>query len=101
MASGQRAYQTERPDRLFVEGKELFGLKNYSGCIDKLAAYKQQATDADLIQEADYMLACSAYEQGRPNAAELLKSYLEVYPSSRHADEVAFLIGSTYFGEGW
>ena len=53
MASGQRAYQTERPDRLFVEGKELFGLKNYSGCIDKLAAYKQQATDADLIQEAD------------------------------------------------
>ena len=55
VASGQRAYQTEGPDRLFVEGKELFSLKNYSGCIDKLSAYKQQATDADLIQEADYM----------------------------------------------
>ena len=101
VASGQRAYQTEGPNRLFVEGKELFNLKNYSGCIDKLSAYKQQATDADLIQEADYMLVAAAYEQGRPNAAELLENYLAVYPASRHADEVAFLIGSTYFGEGW
>ena len=101
VASGQRAYQTEGPNRLFVEGKELFSLKNYSGCIDKLSAYKLQATDADLIQEADYMLVAAAYEQGRSNAAELLESYLEAYPASRHADEVAFLIGSTYFGEGW
>ena len=99
VAFAQRAYQMESPDRLFVEGKELFSLKNYSGCIDKLSAYKLQATDADLVQEADYMLVAAAYEQGRPNAVELLENYLEVYPTSRHADEVAFLIGSTYFGE--
>ena len=68
MASGQRSYQFDAPNRLFVEGKELFSLKNYSGCIDKLEAYKQHSTDADLIQEADYMLVYSAYEQGRPNA---------------------------------
>ena len=74
VAFAQRAYQMESPDRLFVEGKELFSLKNYSGCIDKLSAYKQQATDADLIQEADYMLVAAAYEQGRPNAKELLQS---------------------------
>ena len=61
VASGQRAYQTEGPNRLFVEGKELFSLKNYSGCIDKLSAYKLQAMDADLIQEADYMLVAAAY----------------------------------------
>ena len=93
MASGQRSYQFDAPNRLFVEGKELFSLKNYSGCIDKLEAYKQHSTDADLIQEADYMLVYSAYEQGRPNAVELLKDYLDVYPASRHADEVNFLIG--------
>lgn len=40
MASGQRSYQFDAPNRLFVEGKELFSLKNYSGCIDKLEAYK-------------------------------------------------------------
>lgn len=100
MASGQRSYQFDAPNRLFVEGKELFSLKNYSGCIDKLEAYKQHSTDVDLIQEADYMLVYSAYEQGCPNAALLLKDYLDVYPASRHADEVNFLIGSAHFGQG-
>lgn len=100
MASGQRSYQFDASNRLFVEGKELFSLKNYSGCIDKLEAYKQHSTDVDLIQEADYMLVYSAYEQGRPNAVELLKDYLDVYPASRHADEVNFLIGSAHFGQG-
>ena len=100
MASGQRSYQFDAPNRLFVEGKELFSLKNYSGCIDKLEGYKQHSTDADLIQEADYMLVYSAYEQGRLNAVELLKDYLDVYPASRHADEVNFLIGSAHFGQG-
>ena len=69
VAYGQRSYQFDAPDRLFVEGKELFSLKNYAGCIDKLEAYKQHSTNADLIQEADYMLVYAAYEQGRPNAA--------------------------------
>lgn len=100
IANGQRSYQFEAPDRLFVEGKDLFGLKNYPGCIDKLEAYKLHAKDADLIQEADYMLVYSAYEQGRAHAAELLKDYLETYPASRHSDEVNFLIGSTHFSKG-
>ena len=45
VANGQRSYQYNAPDRLFVEGKELFELKNYAGCIDKLEAYKQKAWD--------------------------------------------------------
>lgn len=100
LANGQRSYQFDAPDRLFVEGKELFSLKNYTGCIDKLQAYKQHATDADLIQEADYMLVTAAYEQGRPDAAELLKDYLEANPSSRHSDEVCFRIASAHFSRG-
>lgn len=78
----------------------MFNMQNYSGCIDKLEAYKQHATDADLIQEADFLLVCSAFEQGRPNAGELLHGYLELYPDSRHADEVCFRIGSVHFGRG-
>lgn len=46
VAYGQRSYQFDAPNRLFVEGKELFSLKNYAGCIDKLEAYKQHSTDA-------------------------------------------------------
>lgn len=97
LANGQRSYQLEAPNRLFIEGKELFSLKNYAGCIDKLEAYKQQSTDADLIQEADYMLVYAAFEQGSHHADLLLKNYLDTYPTSRHSDEIAFLIGSVHF----
>ncbi len=100
VVSGQRSHKFETPERLFTEGKELFDLKNYSGCIDKLTAYKQTAKDADLVQEADYMMVCAAFEQGQKNADELLKGYLEDYPSSRHSDEVCFFIGTTHFGRG-
>lgn len=95
--TGQRSYQFETPERLFVEGKELFNLKNYPGTIDKLEAFKKQSTNADLIQEADYMLAYAAFEQGRKHTELLLKDYLDTYPDSRHADEVNFLIGSVHF----
>ena len=100
VANGQRTYQMEAPNRLFVEGKEMFNLKDYTGCMDKLEAYKLHATDADLIQEADYMLAYSAFEQGLVEALDELETYWYQYPDSRHADEVAFLIGSAYFGDG-
>ncbi len=98
VASGQRSYQFIAPDRLFTEGRELFELKNYAGAIDKLEAYKKQAANADLIQEADYMLACAAFEQGRPGADLVLKEYLDTYPDSRHANEIQFFIGSVHFG---
>lgn len=98
LATGQRSYQYESPDRLFNEGKELFELKNYSGAIDKLEAYKLQAKNADAVQEADYMLVSAAFEQGRPQADLLLKEYLDTYPDSRHSDEISYMIGSIHFG---
>lgn len=98
-AIGQRAYQFESPDRLFIEGKELFELKNYTGAIDKLEAYRQQSKNADLIQEADFMLVSAAFEQGRPDVDLQLKEYLDTYPDSRHTDEVSYFIGSVHFGQ--
>ena len=97
LANGQRSYQFSSADRLFVEGRDLFELKDYAGCIDKLDAFKKHSKDADLIQEADFMLACSAFEQGLPEALELLEDFLDAYPSTRHADEISFLVGSAYF----
>ena len=96
-ATGQRSYQFDSPERLFVEGKEMFILKNYPGCMDKLEAYKKQAKDADLIQESDYMLACAAFEQGKENAPDVLKEYMEKYPDTRHGDEIHYLIASSHF----
>ena len=42
-ATGQRSHQFESPERLFVEGKEMFVLRNYPGCTDKLEAFKKQS----------------------------------------------------------
>ena len=98
--SGQRSFQFEAADRLFSEGKDFFELKNYAACMDKLEACKKVTTDCDLIQEADYMLAFIAFEQGKTDAVEILEVYLEMYPDSRHSDEARLLIGSGYFERG-
>jgi TolA-binding protein len=97
VASGQRSYQFDSADRFFLEGKDFFELKNYAGCTDKLEAYKKVAADGDLLQEADYMLAFIAFEQGNVDAVEILESYLKQYPDSRHGDEICLLIGTCYF----
>ena len=96
---GQRSYQFEAPDRLFYEAKEFFELQNYPGCIDKLEAYKKQSADNNLISEADYMLAYIAFEQGRVDALEILISFLDKYPDTRHRNEICFLIGSACFAD--
>ena len=95
----QRSYQFDSVNRLYNEGKELFVLKNYAGCMDKMEAYKSVSTDADLIQEADYLLACSAYEQNLPSAMDGLLHYLDKYPDTHHAAKIHYLIGSTYFSK--
>lgn len=98
-AIGQRTYQFESPNRLFIEGKELFELKNYAGAIDKLQAFKQQPIDTDSRQEADYMIASAFFQQGRGEADLVLKDFLDTYPDTRHADEINFMIGSVHFGK--
>jgi TolA-binding protein len=97
----QRSYQQEEADRLFYEGRELFDLRNYPGCEDKLKAWKEAGTARrDLVQEADYMLVCIAYEQGREDAAGRLERFLKSYPDTQHGDEVCFLLGSAFFAKG-
>lgn len=99
-AYGQRDYQYVASDRLFVEGKGLFNLKNYTGCIDKMQAFKAEAKDADLIQEADFLLVACAFEQGREDADLLLKEFVDTYPDTRHEAEVNFMIASVHFDRG-
>jgi TolA-binding protein len=99
LANGQRSYQFESSDRLFLEGKAFFELRDYPACTDKLDTYKAQSTNHDLIQEADYMLAYIAFEQGHENAAEILEAFVDSYPDTRHRNEICFLLGSAHFAE--
>jgi TolA-binding protein len=99
-ASGQRSYRFESPDRLFHEGKTFFELRDYPGCVDKLKTFKAQTTEGSLVQEADYMLAYIAFEQGQSTSMDVLERFLTTYPDSRHRDEVCFLLGSAWFEQG-
>ena len=99
--SAQRTARYVAPERLFLDGKEMFDMKNYSGAIDKLSEYKkQEKANADLSQEADFLIACCAYNQGLPQAAEMLKEYVGAYPDNRHEHEANYYIGSLHFGKG-
>lgn len=51
-------------------------------------------------EEAEYMLVCAEYELRSPKSIELLRSYLDDYPDTPHANRIYALIASAYFFEG-
>lgn len=83
--------------RSFESGKVLFQQKNYSSARQVLKTFVQQKEDADLIQEAEYMIACTSYELNEKNRIADLRSYLKRYPDSRHANRINSLIASAYY----
>lgn len=98
-AYAQKGMTYQIPDKLFVEGKEMFVDKNYVGAQNTLNEYKRTATDKSMIAEADYMIAAASYFRGKENSIELLHDHLEAYPETYHKNDIAFYIGSSYFGK--
>lgn len=97
IVSAQKSTFTELPNKLFTQGKEMFGDNNYTGCIHSLLEFRKISKDQMLNAEADYMIVCSKYYQGKAGVDTYLKDYLEKYPETYHRDQIAFLIGSTHF----
>jgi TolA-binding protein len=97
----QRSVSYISSDRLFKESKWLYDNRNYVGCTNKLLQFKRIATDEELIQEADFLLAASGYHQGKMTVDLELKNFLDTYPANRHRDEACFMIGSTHYKQGY
>jgi TolA-binding protein len=97
IAGAQRSTHFSSQDRLFWEGQTMFTNKNYAGCIDKILAYKQQTPNPALLQDADYLLAASAFHQGKADAGVVLEEYLDTWPETFRRNEICFMIGSVYF----
>lgn len=95
----QKSISHELPDRLFIQGKEMFLDKNYVGAQNTLTDYKQIGKDKNRIAEADYMIAVSDYFRGNENTIEVLHDYLDKYPETFHRNDISFYMGSHYFGE--
>ena len=93
----QRSASFISPALLFTEGKNRYDNQNYAGCISNMLEYKKTASDPELIQEADFLLAASSFYMGKQNAGLDLKYYLDNYPVNRHRDEACFMIGSSHY----
>lgn len=83
--------------RSFENGKELFQQKNYSSARQVLKTFVQQKESADLIQEAEYMIACTSYELNEKDRIAQLRNYLNRYPDSHYANRINSLIASAYY----
>lgn len=96
----QTSEKITSPVNLYKEGKELFLQKNYAAAMPPLHTFVCREADADLKEEAQYMLVCSAYELKDHNAVKQLRSYLNSYPDTPHANRIYALIASAYFYQG-
>ena len=94
------AQQTEpltAVSRLYQEGKQLFLREDYSAAQQMLTRYVKKEKVSEFRSEADYMIACTAYELKQHDALELLEQYLKKYPESRYENRVQGLLASIYF----
>lgn len=93
----QKAVTSEIPQHLFIVGKEMFLDKNYVGAQHYLSEFTHKSKDKALLAEAEYMLVATLYYQGKEQASERIKDYLEKYPFTYHRQELAFWAGSCHF----
>jgi TolA-binding protein len=84
-------------DNLYNEARELFAQKHYAAAAPLLRTFLAQKPSAGLKQEAEYMLACSAYELQDQHRIEILETYLKNFPDSPYANRVNALIASACF----
>jgi TolA-binding protein len=87
------------PGNLYNEARELFTQKHYAAAAPLLRTFLTQRPPAGLRQEAEYMLACSAYELQDQHRTGILKTYLKNFPDSPYANRVKALIASACFFE--
>ena len=95
--NAQVTYDKIGPVAFFEQGKAMFENQNYVGCVDQLTQFKKESKDRDLLQEADFMIAASAYETNKADAQALLRSFCDRYPWSRHVDKAQFMIANLFF----
>jgi TolA-binding protein len=88
--------------RLFEEGHRLFEQQNYAAASSVLKSFvnNPDANNGELLNEAEYMIVCSAYELKERNCLNLLRRYIDEHPDTPHANRLYALMGSYYFYNG-
>lgn len=104
LVAAQTGEKSTSPQRLYQEGRHLFRQKAYAAAISPLQGYINRTNkegmplpDTGNRQEAAYMLACAAYELREPQSIERMRSFLDEYPDTPHANRIYALIASAHF----
>ena len=78
-----------------ARGKQLYEIRNYTGCIDQLRTMSQFDAPADLVEEAEYYSAMAQYRRG--DGIDALRRFVAAHPASVRRADVRFAIGNEYF----
>jgi len=97
--NAQETFTNSNPDKDFFDGKELFAQRKFAASISSFEKFINQRKNGvpDMLQEAEYYLACDAYELRKENAEDKLQSYLDKYPYTQFADKVYLMLGNVAF----
>ena len=97
LAVAQQTEPLTGDSRLFNDGKQLFMRHDYAAARQTLMQYIDSEDSKRFMDEAEYMLACTAYELNLPDRIARLESYLERHPESRYKNRIQALVASSYF----
>lgn len=98
--AAQQVHPIVSPQNLYENGQQYFLQKNYAAAQQALKQFVRNKISSDDAQNTEYMLACTAYELKAKDRIDVLRSYLDKYPDSPHANRVNALIASSYFQNG-
>ena len=99
-AMAQQAVDEIPGREYFREGRELFQQGNYSAALPLLQAYLYQCPENDNRMEADYMMACAAYELREVHRVEKLLKFQETYPDAPFMNRIYALLAASHYEDG-
>ncbi|MCD7971519.1 MAG: tetratricopeptide repeat protein [Candidatus Azobacteroides sp.] len=97
--SAQKVSISDYPGRLFEEGKKMYADENYIACIERMEAYRRSTTNREMLRQADYYIAASAFAKNDPDAKAVIRNFLQEYPQSEYANRLHFMLASLFFLE--
>ncbi|MBQ6079558.1 MAG: tetratricopeptide repeat protein [Muribaculaceae bacterium] len=100
VALGQPGVISSEATGYLERGRQMYDSRNYVGAIDQLEHLKQMPADASMLEQADYYIALSRFEQGEESSIDDLMRFIDTYTASPLAMEAQLKVGNYYFYRG-
>lgn len=88
--TAQKAVRIEQPSYTFDRAQQMYREGNYTGCIDLMSRFREQATRTTDKAKADYLIAVSAYAAKEPDALDRIENYLFRHPKTPYTGHANF-----------